>query len=116
MTNRMYGLNTPDAVAAVAKEYGVGFMVCNWDMDRQWASPVFRERFNDDCMQAYLADFYKVLSDRGYPWCYGDHNGFVGLFSAYPAVNSTTYTQVDNAPLYIDDEMFSWFQALNGVK
>ncbi len=114
MTNKRWNCDTPDAVAAVAEEYGVGFMVSGWS-PTNYPSPVFRERFTDAFMESYLTDFVSVLSDRGYGWCYGDHNGFMGLFGAYPAVESTTYTQVGNAPLYIDDEMFAWFQKLNGV-
>ncbi len=113
MTNRRYGATTPDAMAARAAEYGVGYMVSNWDPHS--ATQLYRERYTDETMEAYLKDFIQILSDRGYGWCYGDWAGYTGIACAYPAVNSTTYAQVDNAPLYIDVEMFSWFQTLNDV-
>ncbi len=115
MTNKQYNCDTPDEIAAVAEQYGVGFMVSGWAPTCK-ETPVLLNRFSDAFMESYLTDFVQVLADRGYGWCYGDTNGFVGLFSAYPAVKDTTYTQVDNAPLYIDDEMFGWFKTLNGGK
>ncbi len=114
MTNKQYHYDSPDEVAAVAEKYGVGFMVSGWAPTCK-NTPVLPERFSDEFMESYLTDFSQVLSGRGYGWCYGDTNGFVGLFGSYPAVKDSTYTQVDNAPLYIDDEMFGWFKTINGT-
>ncbi len=115
MTHRMYNFPAPDAMAVVAEQYGVGYMVSSWSPDNQWRVPNFRDRFTDETMERYLTDFYQVLEDRGYGWCYGSWTGFTGIACAYPMVGSTTYTQVGKVQLYIDDEIFSWFQTLNGV-
>lgn len=107
--------SAPDHVAAVAQQYGVGFMVSSWAPFVSYGNSVRRDRFNDDLMQAFLADMTQTMTDRGYGWCYGNWFSFVGIGAAYPAIHSTTYTKVNNAPLYIDDETFAWFQEINGV-
>ncbi len=107
--------SAPDRVAAVAEQYGVGFMVSSWAPFVSYGNSVRRDRFNDDMMQAYLADMTQTMADRGYGWCYGNWFSFVGISAAYPAIHSTTYTKIDHAPLYIDEETFNWFREINGV-
>ena len=113
MVNRTSGL-APDAVAAVAKQYGVGYMVNEWSAIGQ-ARSVLRERFSDEMLQAYLTDMSMVMAEREYGWCYGDWFSFVGIGAAYPAVRTTTYTRLNDAPLYVDNETFAWFREINGV-
>lgn len=116
MTNRAYGWVTPDAVAATAEQYGVGYMVSSWAPAISYGNSVRRERFTDETMQAYLTDMTETMAARGYGWCYGNWFSFVGIGAAYPAIGSTTYTRINNTPLYIDDETMSWFQKINGVQ
>ncbi len=108
--------SAPDDVKAVAEQYGVGFMVSGWAPFVSHGNSVRRDRFNDDMMQAYLADMTQTMADRGYGWCYGNWFSFVGFGAAYPAITSTTYTKINNMPLYVDDETFAWFQKINSVQ
>lgn len=107
--------STPDAVAAVAQQYGVGFMVSQWAPHMSYGNSTRRERYPDETMQAFLKDMTKTMEERGYGWCYGNWFGFVGFGAAYPAVRSTTYTKLNEAPLYVDNETFGWFKEINGV-
>ncbi|MBR5125893.1 MAG: cellulase family glycosylhydrolase [Oscillospiraceae bacterium] len=107
--------SAPDDVAAVAEQYGVGFMVSGWAPFTSYGTSTRRDRFNDDMMQSFLADMTQTMTDRGYGWCYGNWFGFVGFGAAYPAIDSTTYTKINDAPLYVDDETFGWFAEINGV-
>lgn len=116
MTNRAYGWITPDSVAATAEQYSVGYMVSGWAPAVSYGNSVRRERFTDETMQAYLTDMIETMAARGYGWCYGNWFSFVGIGAAYPAIRSTTYTKINNAPLYIDDETMGWFQKINGVQ
>lgn len=115
MQNRSDGWIAPDGAAAVAEQYGVGYMVSHWAFSFEEGNSVKRERFTDEMMQAYLADMSQTLAGRGYGWCYGNWFGFTGFGAAYPAIGSTTYTKVGNAPLYAADETFAWLQAINGA-
>lgn len=107
--------SAPADVAAVAEQYGVGFMVSRWAPFVSYGNSVRRDRFNDNMMQAYLMDMEETMADRGYGWCYGNWFSFVGIGAAYPAVTSTTYTKINDAPLYVDDETFGWFRHINGI-
>lgn len=107
--------SAPADVAAVAEQYGVGFMVSRWAPFVSYGNSVRRDRFNDNMMQAYLMDMEQTMADRGYGWCYGNWFSFVGIGAAYPAVTSTTYTKINDAPLYVDDETFGWFRHINGI-
>ncbi len=115
MKNRMHNnsFGAPDEYAELAKEYGVGYMVSNWDPAD--GGSFSRERYTDETMINYLTDFVQTMADREYGWCYGEWSGTFGIACAWPTVRSATYTQVDNLPLYIDNEMFGWFQELNSV-
>lgn len=108
--------SAPDDVAAVAEQYGVGFMVSSWAPFVSYGNSVRRDRFNDDMMQTYLTDMVQTMADRGYGWCYGNWFSFTGFGAAFPAIDSTSYTRINNAPLYVDDETFGWFQKLNGIQ
>lgn len=117
MTHMKEKGKTPDEVAAVAKEYGVGYMVSSWGLRMSYGSQtVFEQRFPDETMQAYLEDMTQTMADRGYGWCYGNWHGFAGIACAYPLVKTATYTKVEGRPLYIDENMTSLFRQVNGVK
>lgn len=106
----------PDAVAAVAKEYGVGYMVREWGPRVYgWNAVVERSRYSDETMEAYLTDMTRTMKERGYGWCYTDWMGSVGIAYCYPLVEDTTYTQAQEF-LFIDDAMTGWFKDINGVQ
>lgn len=108
--------NAPDAVAATAREHGVGYMVCEWGPRREWYGLIAEDvRYSDDTMQAYLTDMTQTMKERGYGWCYTDWMGCVGLTFCYPLVKDSAYTQV-REHLYVDEEMSDWFKEINGVQ
>lgn len=109
--------NAPDTVAATAKEYGVGYMVYEWGPRRDWYGLIVEDvRYSDETMSAYLTDMAQTMKERGYGWCYTDWMGSVGITFCYPLVKDTAYTQPAGHYLYVDKEMFSWFQEINGVR
>ena len=106
----------PDTIAAVAKEYGVGYMVHRWGPTIFNSGPIVETtRYSDDVMRSYLTDMTQTMHDRGYGWCYTDWMGSVGVAFCYPLVEDSTYTQVQEH-LYIDEEMSGWFRQINGVQ
>ena len=106
---------SPDTVAAVAKEYDVGYMIFEWGPRIYgWNAIVERSRYSDETMQAYLADMTQTMKDRGYGWCYTDWMGSVGVAYCYPLVEDSTYTQIDDY-LWIDEEMTGWFKEINNA-
>ena len=103
----------PDTIAAVAKEYGVGYMVHRWGPTILNGGPIIEKtRYSDDVMQAYLTDMTQTMKDRGYGWCYTDWMGSVGVAYCYPLVEDSTYTQADDY-LWIDEEMAGWFREIS---
>jgi hypothetical protein len=105
----------PDSIAAVAKEYGVGYMIYDWGPRVMgWNAVVERSRYSDETMQAYLTDMSQTMADRGYGWCYTDWMGSVGVAYCYPLVEDSTYTQVADY-LWIDEEMTGWFKEINRI-
>lgn len=106
---------SPDSIAAVAQEYGVGYMIHRWGPTiLNHGSITERVRYSDETMEAYLTDMTQAMKDRGYGWCYTDWMGTVGIAYCYPLVEDSTYTQVAEH-LYIDEEMSGWFREINGV-
>ena len=105
----------PDSIAAVAGEYGVGYMVYDWGPRvLGWNSIVERSRYTDETMQAYLTDMTQTMAVRGYGWCYTDWMGSVGVAYSYPLVEDSTYTQVADY-IWIDEEMTGWFREINNA-
>lgn len=87
----------PDTIAAVAKEYGVGYMVHRWGPTiLNLGSIVEKTRYSDEVMQAYLTDMTQTMHDRGYGWCYTDWMGSVGVAYCYPLVEDAPYTQASD--------------------
>lgn len=108
--------NAPDTVAATAREHGVGYMVCEWGPRRDWYGLIVEDvRYSDETMQAYLTDMNQTMKDRGYGWCYTDWMGSVGIVFCAPLVHDASYVKPEGQCLYIDEEMFGWFQSINGV-
>ena len=108
--------HSPDAVAAVAQEYGVGYMISKWSPRLTYgATIVERHRYLDETMRAFLMDMSQTMYDRGYGWCYGDYMGSVGIGYSYPLVSDSTYTQTTDY-LWIDEEMTGWFQEINNIQ
>ena len=116
-TNTWVTCQPPDEIAAVARKYGVGYMVGNWGSRIiNGGSICETERYSDETMLAFLTDMTAAMAERGYGWCYTDWMGSVGIAFGYPLVESTTYTQVADYPLYIDQEMTAWFQQINNAR
>ena len=108
--------NAPDTVAATAREHGVGYMVCEWGPRRDWYGLIVEDvRYSDETMQTYLTDMNQTMKDRGYGWCYTDWMGSVGIVFCAPLVHDASYVKPEGQCLYIDEEMFGWFQSINGV-
>jgi aryl-phospho-beta-D-glucosidase BglC (GH1 family) len=109
--------NAPDTVAATAREYGVGYMVGEWGPRRDFYGLIVEDvRYGDETMEAYLTDISQAMQDRGYGWCYTDWMGSVGIVFCAPLVHDTAYVKPEGQCLYIDEEMFGWFQSINGVQ
>lgn len=107
--------HSPDAVAAVAQEYGVGYMVSKWAPRLTYGSAIVeRHRYTDETMQAFLTDMTQTMKERGYGWCYFDWMGSVGIAYSYPLVEDSTYTQIADY-LWTDDEMTGWFREINSA-
>lgn len=108
--------HSPDTVAAVAQEYGVGYMVSEWIPRLTYGSAIVeRSRYMDETMQAFLTDMTQTMASRNYGWCYGDWMGSVGIAYSYPLVEDSSYTQVQDH-LWIDEEMSGWFREVNHTK
>ena len=106
---------SPDMIAGIAQEYGVGYMVHHWGPTiLNYGSITEPTRYCDETMQSYLNDMAQTMADRGYGWCYTDWMGTVGIAYCYPLVEDSTYTQAANY-LWIDEEMTGWFRQINNI-
>ena len=107
---------SPDAVAAVAKEHGVGYMIFEWGPRIKDMCPITeKNRYCTETMEAYLTDMVQTMKDRGYGWCYTDFIGSVGIACGFPLVETAPYTQVEDYPFYIDEEMTALFREVNAI-
>ncbi len=114
MANRLRDNPAPDDIAAIARQYGVGYMISCWGPNVLYPlAPT--DRYTDETMEAYLTDMTQVMEARGYGWCYKDWYGCTGIASGFPQVTTTTYTQSAERPLYIDEEMTAWFRQINAA-
>ena len=108
--------HSPDAVAAVAREYGVGYMISKWAPRLTYGATIVEPlRYLDETMYAFLTDMSQTMRERGYGWCYGDYMGSVGIGYSYPLVPDSTYTQVHEC-FFIDEEMSGWFREINNAE
>ena len=108
---------SPDEIAAVAEEQGVGFMVSNFGPRMLYGSQtVFDARPSDETMEAFLRDMTDTMADRGWGWSYTNWYGFAGIACQFPLVKNASYTKVDDRLLYIDDAMTGIFRRINGME
>ena len=107
---------SPDDIAAVAREHGVGFMVSNWGPRMSYGTQTaFDERMPNETMEHYLQDMSRTMADRGWGWSYTNWYGFAGIACGYPLVKEAVYTKVEDRTLYIDEDMSAMFRRINGV-
>lgn len=105
---------SPDEIAAVAEENGVGFMVSNWGPRMSYGSQtVFDQRFSDETMACYLTDMADTMAQRGWGWSYTNWYGFAGIACQFPLVKDASYTKVEDRTLYIDESMTGIFRRIN---
>lgn len=118
MTTGLWGSHSIEKTAAVAEEYGVGFMVGdfginleNSGVDRQWPA----RRYSDEAYEAMITDVVSAMESRGYGWCFAHWYGYFGIANGYPAFENVAYEQVEDYPYYVDTAMLGWFREINGV-
>ncbi len=97
-------------LAALAKEYGVGFMIGEWGV---FCDGFPSNRYPDETLYAFYKDMTDTMAENGYGWCNGVWYGSLGIESAYPVITATTYEQVGDHACYIDQTMLKWFQEFN---
>lgn len=118
MTTGLWGCPSIEKTAAVAEEYGVGFMVGDFGVnlenagaDRQWPA----RRYPDEAYKAMIGDVVSAMESRSYGWCFAHWYGYFGIANGWPAFENATYQQLEDYPYYIDTAMLSWFREVNGV-
>lgn len=110
--------STPRAVAALAQENGLGFMIGGWGeiplcWTPAWGEPAYR--YSDAAYQAFIEDVTNALKDYGYGWCYDVWYGTNGVTYSLPITKNVVYEQLGEYPLYYDTAMLGWFKEINGV-
>ena len=111
-----------EQVAAVAQEYGVGFMLGDFGVNHQTrnmrpcCSTVFsRSRYADEPYFAMITDITGAMEELGCGWCFSHWYGPCGAAFCLPANQTSTYEQIEDYPYYIDQGMFHLFRTINGV-
>lgn len=97
-------------LAALAEEYGVGFMIGEWGV---FCNGIPSNRYPDETLYAFYKDMTDTMAEKGYGWCNGVWYGSLGIAVDYPVITETTYEQVGDHPCYIDQTMLKWFQEFN---
>ena len=100
-------------LAAIANEYGVGFMVGEWGI---FGNGLTRNRYPDETIAAFLKDMAITLEEKSYGWCYGNFHYPYSIACFAPAVETGNYVKVEGTPLYIEQKMMQWFQEINGIQ
>ena len=113
-----YSKESLDKVAAVAEEYGVGFMLGNFGVDviESKEAQMPDQRYSDEAYKSMIVDITSTIGERGYGWCFAHWFGYFGIASNYPAYDNATYTQVEDYQYYLDEAMVGWFREINGVQ
>ena len=112
---------SPEAVMEIAKEYGVGYMLGDFGVTLSPYSAVSdacaypRFRYPDEPYFAMIRDITSTMEELGYGWCFAHWYGPYGVAFCIPAIQTSTYEQVEDYPYYIDQGMFSLFREINGV-
>lgn len=115
------GRLTPEAVMAVAQEYGVGYMLSDFgvtfDQFQVGSDNMVypRCRFSDEAYFAMIRDITSTMEELGYGWCFAHWYGPYGVAFCIPVIQTSTYKQVEDYPYYIDQGMLSLFQELNAA-
>ena len=105
----------PDSVsanelAALAKEYGVGFMIGEFGL---FTTQMPYNRYSDETINAYYQDMVNAMAEKGYGWCAGVWHGSYGVISSYPVIKDSEYQRIGDYAFYIDRTMFDLFQEIN---
>lgn len=115
----LYGkMESMNEVVATAQEHGVGFMLGNFGVSNNggWWVPIDRVRYADEPYFAMIEDITSAVEELGYGWCFNRWYGPYGVAFSIPAIQTSTYEQVEDYPYYIDQGMLGLFQKLNGVQ
>ena len=108
-------------VMTVAQEYGVGYMLSDFGVTISPYSAledacVFpRFRYPDEPYFTMIEDITSTMEELGYGWCFAHWYGPYGVAFCIPAIQTSTYEQVEDYPYYIDQGMFGLFREINGV-
>lgn len=111
MNSRIPGSLSANELASLAEEHNVGFMIGEFGV---FGTGITHNRYSDGTLYAYFKDMIDCMAEKGYGWCCGVWHGSLGVALSYPAVNSTTYQQVEDYAFYIDQTMLNMFQEING--
>ena len=105
-------------VMDTAQEYGVGFMLGNFGVSNlgDWWEPMDRVRYADEPYFTMIEDITSAVEELGYGWSFGRWYGPYGVAFCIPAIEASTYEQVEDYSYYIDQGMMGLFQKLNGVQ
>ena len=107
---------------AVAREYGVGYMLSDFGITLdpfQAGTDIHvypRYRYADEPYFAMIRDITSTMEELGYGWCFAHWYGPYGVAFCMPAIQTSTYEQVEDYPYYIDQGMMDLFQELNDVQ
>lgn len=114
----LYGRESMNEVMAMAREYGVGFMLGDFGVlsGGKWWFTLDRVRYADEPYFAMIEDITSAVEELGYGWCFNRWYGPYGVAFCIPAIEASTYEQVDDHPYYIDQGMMDLFQSINGIK
>ena len=104
-------------VMETAQEYGVGFMLGNFGVSSfgDWWMALDRVRYADEPYFAMIEDITSSVEELGYGWCFNRWYGPYGVAFCLPAIQTSTYEQVEDYPYYIDQGMMGLFQSINGI-
>lgn len=104
-------------VVETAQEYGVGFMLGDFGVSSggNWWFTLDRARYADEPYFAMIRDITASVEELGYGWCFNRWYGPYGVSFCIPAIEASTYEQVEDYPYYIDQGIFGLFQSINGV-
>lgn len=113
-----WGAPSFNTIMELAEQYGVGFMLGDFGVtpgqngtEREYPN----YRYPDDAYHAMIADITSTVESRGYGWCFGHWYGYFGITDCIPRITDSTYSQVEDYPYYIDQNMLSWFREINGI-
>ena len=104
-------------LAAIAQEYGVGFMVGEFGIfvgDGSYGIPT--SRYSDETISSYFRDMAAAMREKGYGWCLGTWEGAYGAVSYCTPISGAVYEQVDNHAYYIDRFMFDLFEEIGSLE